>query len=106
MAFLRRKPSLADIARANGRVSMGPMTEEGNARCALASLKHGLCAQGVAPVAALGETAEHVKARHEAVRLELGVIGPCAARLAASAASAILRGERAERLEAAMLGRL
>jgi hypothetical protein len=69
----RTKPSRADIARANGARSHGPVSEEGKRRSSLNSLAHGLRARAHVTVAALGETEQANQAHFAAVRAELGV---------------------------------
>src|SRR3954453_7231561 len=102
MAKLRRKPSRAETARANGARSRGPATPEGKARSRLNGLAHGLRARSLAPVAALGETPELVAAHVAAYRREFPVPSPCARDLAAARP----RAARADRLEAELLAGL
>src|SRR3954451_16147549 len=101
---LRRKPTRAEAARANGAHSRGPARPEGKARSRLNGLAHGLRARSLAPVAALGETPELVAAHVAAYRREFP--GPCARDLAEAIACAQLRAARADRLEAELLAGL
>src|SRR5947209_20634936 len=103
---LRRKPTRADLARANGARSLGPGTPEGKARSARNSLAHGLRARSLTPIAALGETRAVLDAHLAAYRRELSAPGPYARDLAEAVACAQLRAARAERLEAQFLTEL
>ncbi|MFO1070646.1 MAG: hypothetical protein U1E14_19170 [Geminicoccaceae bacterium] len=100
---LRRKPDPAEISRANGRRSRGPVTAEGRQRACMNPLTHGLRARRFVAVAALGERAEDQEALLAAVRLELAAVGPVARHLAETIGCAMLRGARAERLEGELL---
>jgi hypothetical protein len=102
----RTKPSRADIARANGARSHGPVSEEGKRRSSLNSLAHGLRARAHVTVAALGETEQANQAHFAAVRAELGAVGPVARHLAEAIAAGILRAGRAERMEDELLAGL
>ena len=106
MPTCRPKPSRADIARANGARSHGPVTEAGKRRSSLNSLAHGLRARAHVTVAALGETEQANQAHFAAVRAELGAVGPVARHLAETIAAGILRAGRAERLEGELLAGL
>jgi hypothetical protein len=106
MPTCRLKPSRADIARANGAKSHGPVTEAGKCRSSLNSLAHGLRARAHVTVAALGETEQASQAHFAAVHAELGTVGPVARHLAETIAAGILRAGRAERLEGELLAGL
>ena len=102
-APFRYKPTRAEVARANGALSRGPATEAGKARSRLNGLAHGLRAQRLLPVAALGEVRPQLDAHARAVCHELGAVGPVARHLAETIACCMVRAARAERLEGELL---
>jgi hypothetical protein len=91
-------------SRRNGARSRGPKTAAGRVRAARNALKHGLCARTL--VLLDDESSTAFGAFEAAVRAELAPAGALQADLVARIVVAAWRGRRADRLEAALLGRL
>ena len=91
-------------SRRNGARSRGPKTAAGRVRAARNALKHGLCARTL--VLLDDENSTAFGAFEAAVRAELAPAGALQADLVARIVVAAWRGRRADRLEAALLGRL
>src|SRR5690242_8113048 len=95
---LRRKPTRAETARANGARSRGPVTDAGKARSRLNALKHGLRAAGFALLP--DENAAAFRALLARVRATYVPRDPVEAHLVEGIAVAQWRELRADRLEA------
>ena len=89
-------------SRRNGARSRGPGTAAGRARSARNALKHGLCAR---IVLLDDEDAAALAAFNAATRAELAPEGALQAELVTRIVAAAWRARRADRLEAALLGR-
>jgi len=87
----------------NGAMSRGPKTAAGKRRAARNALKHGFCARQM--VLLDDEDAAAFGAFEAAVRNELAPVGALQADLVARIVVAAWRAPRADRLEAALLGR-
>ncbi|HEX5078001.1 MAG TPA: hypothetical protein VFV80_02545 [Geminicoccaceae bacterium] len=100
-----RKISAAQAAasRRNGAKSRGPRTAAGRARVARNALKHGLCARRL--VLLEDEDAAAFGAFEAALREELAPMTALQADLVARIVVAAWRARRADRFEAAVLGR-
>jgi hypothetical protein len=90
-------------SRRNGARSRGPKTPAGRLRAARNALKHGLCARKL--VLLVDEDSAAFGAFEAAVRAELAPVGALQADLVARIVVAAWRARRADRLEAALLGK-
>lgn len=90
-------------SRRNRAESRGPRTAAGRARSARNALKHGLC---VRTVLLDDEDAAALAAFDGATRAELAPEGPFQGELVIRIVGAAWRARRADRLEAALLGRI
>ena len=97
-----RSPAQIEAARRNGARSRGPVTAEGKARASRNALKHGLTA--LEHLVLDGEDAAELAALTARLMAELGPESEIEARLARRLAIAFWKGERAERIEVAILG--
>ena len=93
--------SRAKRARRNGARSRGPVTAEGKARASRNAVKHGLTAMTHLVVA--GEDAQELEALTFRMVVETGATSEIKARIARRLAIAFWKGERAERMEVALL---
>jgi hypothetical protein len=96
-----RSPAQAEAARRNGARSKGPVTPEGKRRSAANALKHGLAALHHLVLA--GEDPEELEGLTSRLLAELGPENELEARLVRRLAVAFWKGERAERMEVALL---
>ncbi len=96
-----RSPAQIEAARRNGARSRGPVTAEGKARASRNALKHGLTA--LEHLVLDGEDAGELAALTARLMAELGPESEIEARLARQLAIAFWKGERAERIEVAIL---
>jgi hypothetical protein len=90
-------------SRRNGARSRGPKTAAGRARAAGNALKHGLRARRLVLLA--DEDAAEYRAFQAAAQAELAPSGALESELAARIVTTAWRARRADRLEAALLGR-
>ena len=90
-------------SRRNGARSRGPKTAAGRARSSQNALKHGLRARRLMLLA--DEDAAEYRAFQAAARAELAPMGALQSELAARIVTTAWRARRADRLEAALLGR-
>ena len=93
----------AAASRRNGAKSRGPKTAAGRARVARNATKHGLCAKRM--MLLVDENAAAFGAFEAALHEELAPEGALQADLVARIVVAAWRARRADRLEAALLGR-
>jgi len=89
-------------SRQNGARSRGPKTAAGKARVALNAVKHGLSTRNL--VLLEDEDAAAFAAFEAATRRELAPVGEFQAELVGRIVSAAWRAQRADRLEAALMG--
>jgi hypothetical protein len=98
------QPSARALAsRRNGARSRGPKTAAGQARASGNALKHGLRARRLVLLA--DEDAAEYRAFQAAAQAELAPVGALQSELAARIVTTAWRARRADRLEAALLGR-
>ncbi|MFZ1428949.1 MAG: hypothetical protein WAS21_19505, partial [Geminicoccaceae bacterium] len=90
-----------EAARRNGARSRGPVTPEGKARASRNALKHGLAA--LEHLVLDGEDAAELEAMTARLLTEVGPESEIEARLVRRMAVAFWKGERAERIEVAIL---
>ncbi len=95
-----RSPAQIEAARQNGARSRGPVSPEGKARAARNALKHGLAA--IKHLVLDDEDQAELDALTESLMAEIGPTSEVEARLVQRLAAAFWKGERAERLEAAL----
>ncbi len=96
-----RSPAQIEAARRNGARSRGPVTPEGKARASRNALKHGLTA--LEHLVLDGEDAGELAGLTARLMGEIGPESEIEARLARRLAIAFWKGERAERMEVAVL---
>ncbi len=96
-----RSPAQIEASRRNGARSRGPVTAEGKARASRNALKHGLAA--LHHVAVEGEDAAELEGLTGRLLAELAPESELEARLVRRMAIAFWKGERAERMEAALI---
>ena len=96
-----RSPAQVEAARRNGARSRGPVTAEGKERASRDALKHGLDA--LRHLVLEGEAPEGLEELAARLMDEVGVRSELEARLARRLAVAFWKGERAERMEVALL---
>ena len=96
-----RSPAQIEASRRNGTRSRGPVTPEGKARASGNALKHGLAA--LHHVAVEGEDAAELEALTGRLLAETAPESELEARLVRRMAIAFWKGERAERMEAALI---
>jgi hypothetical protein len=94
-------PAQAEAARRNGARSKGPVTAEGKARSSRNALKHGLTAMH--HLVLEDEVPDALEALIGTIAEETGAATEVEARLARRLAIAFWKGERAERMEVALL---
>ena len=97
-----RSPAQIEAARRNGARSRGPVTAEGKARASRNALKHGLAA--MEHLVLDGEDPTELEAMTARLLAEVGPESEIEARLVRRMAVAFWKGERAERMEVAILG--
>jgi hypothetical protein len=95
-----RSSAQIEAARQNGARSRGPVSPEGKARAARNALKHGLAA--IKHLVLDDEDQAELDALTESLMAEIGPTSEVEARLVQRLAAAFWKGERAERLEAAL----
>jgi hypothetical protein len=95
-----RSPTQIAAARQNGARSRGPVSPEGKARAARNALRHGLTA--MKHLVLDDEDEAELEALTQRLMDEIGPTGEVEARLVQRLAAAFWKGERAERLEAAL----
>jgi hypothetical protein len=96
-----RSPAQIAAARRNGARSRGPTTPEGKVRAARNALKHGLTA--IKHLVLGDEDESALEALTRSLLDEIGPTSAVEARLVQRLAAAFWKGERAERLEVALL---
>ena len=96
-----RSPAQIEAARRNGARSRGPVTPEGKARASRNALKHGLAA--LEHLVLDGEDPAELEALTARLLTEVGPESEIEARLVRRMAVAFWKGERAERIEVAIL---
>ena len=96
------KNKRAEASRRNGTKSRGPTTAEGKARASQNALKHGLCAQTA--VLLEGEDQAAFEALDHGLKADLQPRGALEILLASRLAMAAWRMDRADRIEAELLG--
>ena len=96
-----RTPAQIEASRRNGARSKGPVTPEGKARASRNAVKHGLTA--MTHLVVEGEDAQELEALTFRMVVETGAVSELEARLARRLAIAFWKGERAERMEVALL---
>jgi hypothetical protein len=95
-----RSPTQIAAARQNGARSRGPVSPEGKARAARNALKHGLTA--IKHLVLDDEDEAELEALTARLMDEIGPTSEVEARLVQRLAAAFWKGERAERMEAAL----
>jgi hypothetical protein len=95
-----RSPAQIEAARRNGARSKGPVTAEGKARSARNALKHGLSA--IKHLVLDDEDETELEALTRSLMDEIGPTSEVEGRIVQRLAAAFWKGERAERLEAAL----
>ena len=96
-----RTPAQIEASRRNGARSRGPVTPEGKARASRNAVKHGLTA--MTHLVLEGEDAGELEELTFRMVVETGAVSEIEARLARRLAIAFWKGERAERMEVALL---
>ncbi|MFO1049015.1 MAG: hypothetical protein U1E52_14080 [Geminicoccaceae bacterium] len=96
-----RTPAQIAASRRNGARSHGPVTAEGKARASRNAVKHGLTAMTHLVIA--GEDEGELEELTFRMLVETGATSEIEARLARRLAVAFWKGERAERMEVALL---
>jgi hypothetical protein len=96
-----RTPAQIEATRRNGARSRGPVTAEGKRRSSANALKHGLTALHHLVLA--GEDPDGLEGLTARLLGEIGAEGELEARLVRRLAVAFWKGERAERMEVALL---
>src|SRR3954449_4038010 len=95
-----RSPAQIEASRRNGARSRGPVTEEGKAKASRNALKHGLTA--LHHLVLEDEVPDALDAMIATVAEEAGATSEIEARLARRLATALWKGERAEKIETAL----
>ena len=96
-----RSQAQIEASRRNGAHSRGPVTPEGKARASRNAVRHGLTA--MTHLVLEGEDARELEELTFRMMVETGVVSELEARLARRLAIAFWKGERAERIEVALL---
>ncbi|MGE3291154.1 MAG: hypothetical protein AB7O95_07215 [Geminicoccaceae bacterium] len=96
-----RSPAQIEASRRNGARSRGPVTAEGKARASRNAVKHGLTA--MTHLVLDGEDAGELEELTFRMVVESGATSEIEARVARRLAFAFWKGERAERMEVALL---
>ena len=96
-----RSSAQIEASHRNGARSKGPVTQEGKARASRNAVKHGLTA--MTHLVVEGEDAQELEALTFRMVVETGATSEIEARIARRLAIAFWKGERAERMEVALL---
>ncbi len=101
LASRPRTAAQIEASRRNGALSRGPVTREGKARASRNAVRHGLTA--MTHLVLEGEDARELEELTFRMMVETGVVSELEARIARRLAIAFWKGERAERMEVALL---